>query len=169
MLDSINPEARTSEHLSMDHLKQLRMDKSLSTLFKAFDLSKQQFEKKQTQLLNYLISQLSELSDLKNPQDFSQKVEEVKSLKPDSTKVGKTLPQPKISLTGGKTSKNEEVDFLQLLKQKLKLLQAALLKERADKLKLSKMLRDIKNGKAIERKSLSPISPEEGREPRLSF
>jgi hypothetical protein len=168
-LDNINPEARNSENLSMSNIKQLKMDKSLNTLFKAFDLSKQQFEKKQSQLLNYLISQLSDLSSLKNPQDFSQKIEEVKSLKSDASKVNKSLPEPKRETEEVKTTKTEEVNFLLLLKQKLKLLQTALEKERADKLKLSKMLRDIKNGSTTERKSLSPIFPDERRDPRLSF
>lgn len=55
------------------------------------------------------------------------------------------------------------------LKEKMKLLQAALTKERADKLKLSKALREVKIKPDIPRPSLSPIPKQEESDARLSF
>lgn len=129
-------------------------------MFKELDKYRVLYEEKQQELLKYFVSQQIKLK---------QKITEMQQLKQG---MGADTPKPS-DFRGyrddpGK-SNNPEVKFLILMKEKLKILKQALDKERSDKLKLARRLRETKTGPETTRHDHSPMFTRESVKPRLSF
>lgn len=129
-------------------------------MFKELDKYRALYEEKQQELLKYFVSQQIK---------FKQKITELQQLK----KGGGGDAHKPSDFRGYRDepskSNNPEVKFLLLMKEKLKILKQALDKERADKLKLARKLRETKTGPETTRHDRSPMFTRDSVRPRLSF
>jgi hypothetical protein len=136
------------------------------TIFKDFEKCKEAFDNKQQQLLNYLISQQIKMNKSNNFSEYKMQVSQL----PRSKTMKNDMSEFRAHQDHQKKQNSDEVKFLNLIKQKMASLQTAVKKERGEKLKLSKMLRDMKNNEHSSRADMSPMqSCSETPSSRLSF